>query len=201
MSGPPPKTPDRRQRRAARTTTGRRGGLVALEGGQDPPPSAPAGLLKPARQRWAAFWTSKVADAVDRTSDLPALVRWIQATDEYDRVAKVVKRSRLVKGSMGQPVANPLLGYLAQLDSQIAKAEAAFGMTPIARLRLGIALGEAARSLDELNRALDDDGDDDEQAATDPRQRVVESTARPATTDARAQGVPLDRAVPGPRRG
>jgi P27 family predicted phage terminase small subunit len=197
MSGPPPKLPERRQRRNQRTATGRQGGLVALAGGQEPTPRPPPGLLKPARDRWAAFWASTVADAVDRTSDLPALVRWIAATDEYDRVAKVVKRSRLVKGSMGQPVANPLLGYLAQLESQIAKTEAAFGMTPIARLRLGIALGEAARSLDELNRALDDDSDDD--PADDPRTRVVESTARPAAANPRPTGVPLDRAVPRPR--
>jgi P27 family predicted phage terminase small subunit len=133
MSGPPPKTPERRQRRNARTTTGRESALVALPGGRRDIPDPPAGLLKPSRDRWHGFWASEVARAIDPQSDLPALERWIKATDEYDRVAKVVKKSRLVKGSMGQPVANPLLGYLAQLEGQIAKAEAAFGMTPIAR--------------------------------------------------------------------
>jgi P27 family predicted phage terminase small subunit len=105
-------------------------------------PTPPSGLLKPTRDRWYGFWASQVARAVDLDSDLPRLRRWIAATDEYDRVAKTVKRARLVKGSMGQPVLNPLIQYLAQLEGQIAKAETEFGMTPMARLRLGIQLAE-----------------------------------------------------------
>jgi len=184
MAGPPPKPPDRRQRRNTRSIAGRQG-LIVLAGGKDVPPPPP-GLLKRSRDRWATFWSSEVAKAVDRDSDLPALVRWIQAVDEYDRVANSVRKNRLVKGSMGQPVAHPLLGYLAQLDGQITKAEHAFGMTPIARLRLGIALGDAARSLEDLNRALDaDDLDDDDAGDVDPRQRVVDAAARPAAADPR----------------
>jgi P27 family predicted phage terminase small subunit len=184
MSGPPPKTPERRQRRNARTTTGRESALVALPGGRRDVPDPPPGLLKAAKDRWHGFWASEVARAIDPQSDLPALERWVKATDEYDRVAKVVKRSRLVKGSMGQPVANPLLGYLAQLESQISKAEAAFGMTPIARLRLGIALGEAARSLESLNQELEADDDDDPRA--DPRWQpatvvTADAEVRPAS--------------------
>ena len=180
MSGPPPKTPERRQRRNARTTTGRESALVALPGGHREVPDPPPGLLKAARDRWHGFWASEVARAIDPQSDLPALVRWVQATDEYDRVAKVVKRSRLVKGSMGQPVANPLLGYLAQLEGQISKAEAAFGMTPIARLRLGIALGEAARSLESLNEELEAGDDDDPRADPATWPAAVVADARPA---------------------
>ena len=180
MSGPPPKSPERRQRRNVRTTTGRGSGLVAVPGGRRVAPEPPAGLLKPARDRWEGFWASEVARAVDPQSDLPALERWVKATDEYDRVGRQVRRGRLVRGSMGQPVANPLLGYLAQLEGQISKAEAAFGMTPIARLRLGVALGEAARSLESLNQELEADVDDDprDDPATYPA--AVVADARPA---------------------
>jgi P27 family predicted phage terminase small subunit len=104
----------------------------------DQPPTPPTGLLKASRDRWKAFWASQSGQAVDCSSDLPRLVRWAQATDEYDRVAKVVKGARLVKGSMGQPVLNPLVAYLAHLEAVIAKAEADFGMTPMARLRLKV---------------------------------------------------------------
>jgi P27 family predicted phage terminase small subunit len=187
LAGPPPKTPERRQRRNARTTTGRESALVALPGGRRRDvPAPPPGLLKPAKDRWQGFWGSEVARAVDPQSDLPALERWVKATDEYDRVARVVKRSRLVRGSMGQPVAHPLLSYLGQLEGQISKAEAAFGMTPIARLRLGIALGEAARSLESLNEELEADDDDDPRADPATWPAAVVADARPA-------GLPVDR--------
>lgn len=99
-------------------------------------PDPPTGLLKASLDRWAAFWASDVAKKVDQRSDLPRLIRWIEQSDEYDRVVKVCRQSRLVKGSMGQPVLNPLVGYLGQLEAQIARTEADFGMTPLARQRL-----------------------------------------------------------------
>jgi P27 family predicted phage terminase small subunit len=114
-------------------------------------PKPPAGLLKPARDRWAQFWGSQAAALVDLDSDLPRLVRWVHATDEYDRVAAVVRKSRLVKGSMGQPVMNPLLSYLAHLDGVITRAESEFGMTPAARSRLDVrTVPKTADPLDEL---------------------------------------------------
>ena len=103
------------------------------------PPKPPTGLLKPSRDRWRKFWESPAAKAVHAESDLPRLVRWIQAADEYDRAAKVVRASRLVRGSMGQPVLNPLVAYLIHLDGLISKAETEFGMTPMARHRLKLA--------------------------------------------------------------
>jgi P27 family predicted phage terminase small subunit len=101
-------------------------------------PKPPAGLLKPSRDRWCQFWESPAAKAVHPESDLPRLVRWIQATDEYDRAVKVVRSSRLVRGSMGQPVLNPLVAYLIYLEGLISKAEGEFGMTPMARHRLNL---------------------------------------------------------------
>ena len=103
-----------------------------------PPPKPPAGLLKPSRDRWRQFWASQAADAVDLASDMPRLVRWIQVSDEYDRAAKVIRQSRLVRGSMGQPVLNPLVAYLIYLEGLISKAEGEFGMTPMARHRLNL---------------------------------------------------------------
>ena len=100
------------------------------------PPKPPTGLLASSRVRWRQFWESQSAKVVDLDSDLPRLIRWIQAADEYDRAAKVVRDTRLVKGSMGQPVLNPLVAYLIHLDTLISRAETEFGMTPAARLRL-----------------------------------------------------------------
>ena len=116
------------------------------------PPKPPVGLLRPSRDRWRRFWESPAAQAVSVESDLPRLIRWIQATDEYDRAATVVRQSRLVKGSMGQPVLNPLVAYLIHLDGLISKAEGEFGMTPMARQRLKLDLEpeEAEDVVDQL---------------------------------------------------
>ena len=61
-------------------------------------PKPPVGLLKASRDRWQRFWESPAAHAVNLDSDLPRLIRWIHASDEYERAARVVRGARLVKG-------------------------------------------------------------------------------------------------------
>jgi P27 family predicted phage terminase small subunit len=118
------------------------------------PPKPPSGLLKPSRDRWAKFWQSQAAAAVDPTSDMPRLIRWIEASDEYDRTVKIVRSARLVKGSMGQPVLNPLIAYLMHLESMITRTEKEFGMTPAARARLRLDRHPVDGELEELFGAL-----------------------------------------------
>lgn len=114
-------------------------------------PQAPSGLLRGTRRRWEAFWDSDVARAVDWRADGDRLERWIRYVDEWHRAMREYRRMRVATGSMGQPVLHPLAGYLAQLEQSIAKAEAEFGLTPMARMRLGIATGEAALTAQRLN--------------------------------------------------
>lgn len=133
-----------------------RNALVVVPQHTEAPP-CPGGLLVTTQRVWEAFWTSPVANAIDRRSDLPRLERWICALDEYERARRQFRANRLVTGSTGQPVLNPLASYMSSLEAQIRATETDFGMTPMARLRLGIAVGEAARSLAELNAETDDD--------------------------------------------
>ena len=119
-----------------------------------PYPKPPPGLLKPSRDRWARFWESRAALAVDTASDMPRLIRWIQVTDEYDRAMKVITGARLVKGSMGQPVLNPLVGYVAHLEAMITRTEKEFGMTPMARARLDLKRPSTDEELEALFAAL-----------------------------------------------
>lgn len=72
-----------------------------------------------------------------------------------------------MKGASGQPVVSPLQKVLVHLDGEIRQLEDRFGLTPLARLRLGIAIGDAARSLDDLNRLMEDSDDDGD--SFDPR--------------------------------
>jgi P27 family predicted phage terminase small subunit len=99
-----------------------------------------------------------VARAIDIKSDAYKLQRWVQAVDEYQRVSAVFRKARLVKGSTGQPVLNPLSAYLVNLEATISRIEVEFGMGPLSRMRLGIATGQAALTADELNRRLDESG-------------------------------------------
>lgn len=124
--------------------------------------SPPPGLLDESVERWHTYWRSDVARLV-RDSDLPWLRRWIEASDELARVRVVLTGARLVHGSTGQPVLNPLAAYAQQLTQEVERAETQFGMTPDARLRLlaeaGVGDGvddEFARLTAQLSTPLDD---------------------------------------------
>jgi hypothetical protein len=121
-------------------------------------PDPPPGLLKATRVRWAAFWTSPQAAAA-LPSDLGGLERWIISLDEWTRAMRAFRKERIVEGSTKQPALNPLAAYIASREAAIRDAEEKYGMTPMARLRLGIAVGQAKLTAAELNRALAaDDG-------------------------------------------
>lgn len=118
-------------------------------------PAPPADLLPETVARWDEFWQSDVARAVDRTAHMGALRDWIEAVDERARVMPILRENRLVEGSQGQPVLNPLASYLQQREAVIARAEAQFGMTPGAMARLGLTVGQAKLTAATLNAMLD----------------------------------------------
>ena len=145
----PPKPGDRRQRRNTREL----GVVMSVPTRSAPVPAPPAGLLVSTRNVWAAFWASEQASLV-MPADHPALLRLFTLLDERERCARAASKRRLIEGSQGQPVLNPLLKHVAALDGEIRQLEDRFGLTPLARLRLGVTFGEAHRSLADLNRAL-----------------------------------------------
>ena len=129
-----------------------------------PIPEPPKGLLPLTRERWETFWRSDVAQIARASGDvdLPGLHRWILNLDEWTRAVRAMRRKRIVLGSMGQPTLNPLAAYIASREAAIREAEAAYGMTPMARLKLGIAVGQARLTAQQLNKDLDaTDSDDD----------------------------------------
>lgn len=120
----------------------------------------PAGLLKVTRERWGVFWESPLAAAVLAT-DHVGLARWIRSVDEWERAMRAFRRRRIVDGSTGQPVLNPLAAYIVSREAAIREAEEKYGMTPLARLKLGIAVGQARLTAAELNKALQQEEQDD----------------------------------------
>lgn len=134
---------------------GGRGRVVELLPQAMETPPCPEGLLRRSEGLWEQFWGSEMAKAVV-SSDLGALTRWILAVDEWERVRAAFTKARVVGGSMGQPVLSPLAQYLAQLAREIAFYELQFGMTPMARLRLGLAAGRMATVAADLNTMVDE---------------------------------------------
>lgn len=158
LRGPTPKPEDRRQRRnQPRRTPLPRSSVRPL-------PTAPSGLLVLTRERWRRYWASPVSRLAE-TTDYPAVERLFRLSDERERAARRVRRAGpLVRGSQGQPVLNPLVRYLAQCDVELRALEDRFGLNARARLQLGLEVGGAKRSVEDLNRELTqsvtDDGDD-----------------------------------------
>lgn len=135
-------------------------------------PDAPEGLLKIWERRWYSYWHSELAQAA-RESHLPMIERLFFRYDERERAYRTVrKKGRLVFGSQGQLVQNPLLKYIDACDNEIRQLEDRLGLSPKSMAALGSAFAGAQKSLDELNgSAEDDDTSDDDNA--DPRISVV----------------------------
>lgn len=163
MPGPPPKPKDVRQNWIKKPE------FTVVQSLPVAIPEAPAGLLKATVVRWESYWQSQVAQIARDSGgiDLPGLERWILNVDEWSRAMRALRRKRIVLGSMGQPSLNPLAGYLAQREAAIVAAEQAYGMTPMARLRLGIAVGQAKLTAQALNAQLEASDDQNDGIGAD----------------------------------
>ncbi len=116
-------------------------------------PRAPAGLLPQTRRLWQNYWRSPVAQAADLDADAFLLERWIRAVDECERVGEAFRQVRFLRHD-DRLVLNPLARYLHQLERTVAYAETQLGLTPVAGVRLGIALGKRPLTAADLNRVL-----------------------------------------------
>lgn len=177
---PTPKPEQRRQRRntkktaATKTKTAARRGLKVVAGGKSTTnagasasaksvPRADPAWLASTKKHWGEFWSSPAARKIETSLDLPAVDRLFALYDERARSLSAFRRNRLVKGSQGQAVLNPLGRQINSLNTQILALEDRLGLSPMARLKLNLTLGEdpdEPGSLDDLNDALSF-GDDD----------------------------------------
>lgn len=165
--GPPPKKGA--IRRQGRRGPIRRAEVVELPVATPDPPAPRSTWLAPIRRDWEAFWGGKLAPLLT-DDDVPALRRLYDLRDERDRIRRVARGQYLVAGSKGQHALNPLLRQAQALDAEIRMLEDRFGLNPMARLRLGISLGQATRTLEDLWESFDSMPAHD---APDPRLHVV----------------------------
>lgn len=160
MAGRPQKPVGQLQNR--RNPRGKAGGVTLAADPARRVPTPPKGLTKGATATWREFFRSPLGGAVDYQGDGPALRRWIWLVSEREvlvarfagECAEGDIETLMVRGSMGQTVLNPLLRYEERLSREIMAYEDRFGMTPLSRMRLGIAIGQAADSLEGLRKRL-----------------------------------------------
>ncbi len=175
MPGPLPKKARQRQRSNTPTL-----GLVVAGGdsGGIPLPAPDREWLVVTKNDWTELWKSSLAEAYNQTTDVPGVHRLFGLRDDRERYRRAVRKEPLVLGSKDQPVANPLAKFIGPLDTEIRQLEDRYGLNPASRLKLGITLGAAARSLDDLTRGLYGDQDEPEAEGVDPRLATIETRAR-----------------------
>ena len=113
--------------------------------------------LKNTKLWWEDFWNSDLASAIDTKSDQSAVYRLATLIDERERIYKQAKKDRLVVGSQGQVVLNPLYSAMLKLDAEIRQLEDRMGMNAKARVSLGISIGQAKKTLADLNADLEEE--------------------------------------------
>jgi P27 family predicted phage terminase small subunit len=105
------------------------------------------------RESWITFWRSPLAEHVIDT-DATALRRLFRMYEQRERYLEQANEETLSLGSTGQIVLHPLVKEVDALDAKILALEDRFGLSPMARLKLQVTLGDASKSLEEVNAAL-----------------------------------------------
>jgi P27 family predicted phage terminase small subunit len=123
---------------------------------QRPTPIPPKDIRAAARDAWVAFWRSPMASLVQDDSDMDALRDWVYCLSERERLQVIVKKQTMSPGASGSLMLNPLTRLVKDYTQRIDKHREHFGMTPLSRMRLGIAVGEAHDALADLMSALDE---------------------------------------------
>jgi hypothetical protein len=87
------------------------------------------------------LWSSPLAGLVKPT-DVPALRRLFDYRHQLIDAQRAYGEEPVAVGSMGQPVLSPYAAEIHRLEGVIVKLEDRFGLTPLARLRLGVTFEE-----------------------------------------------------------
>lgn len=100
-------------------------------------PACPAGLTQKYRPVWDAFWADAVSQMLTGV-DHYDVGRYFMLLRRRDTLQGQVLARPTVDGSMGQPVVNPKLAILKELNREIEKLRDQLGILPMARMRLGV---------------------------------------------------------------
>jgi hypothetical protein len=161
MPGPPQKDPRKRVRKTTKS--------IGVVSSKRIAPTMPRGLCQEVQAAWQAFWADPVSGAMT-PADTAVAIRWAKNSARRLKLIAEADREPLVLGSQGQARPNPLYRLAMLLEASIRADEQQLGIGPLARLRLGVALSESARSLADLNIEV--------QESDDPRANLIALAGR-----------------------
>lgn len=141
------KSPAKRQRRNGKPA------LAVLTAPKDDltvVPIPPAGLSPMLIEAWNTYWLSPLSQTVTLPTDMPALRRLFLYYEDIESSHAQYLATPIWSGSTGQDKISPFARHVAELEGAVRALEDRFGLSPKARLELGVTLGDAARSLAEL---------------------------------------------------
>lgn len=94
-------------------------------------------------EAWNDFWMSPLADSkLLAVTDQPALLRLFEFRSRLLNAIAAFEAEPIVEGSMKQATLSPWALEVNRLETVVAKLEALFGLTPMARMKLGISFEE-----------------------------------------------------------
>jgi P27 family predicted phage terminase small subunit len=110
-------------------------------------PDAPDQLGQWGSELWHLIWG--LGTGVYQHTDYWVVERWCSLQERRRELLAVISQEGLLStGSTGQPVVHPGLKMVDQIEGRLPNLEAALGLTPESRLRLGIAAVDASNKLD-----------------------------------------------------
>jgi len=105
-------------------------------------------------EAWNDFWSSPLAGPqVMKPTDAPALRRLFDLRNRLLWALTAMDDEPIVVGSTGQPTMSPWAAEIHRLEGAVSRLEDKFGLTPLARLKLGVTYEEGV-SLAHRNSAL-----------------------------------------------
>ena len=102
---------------------------------------------------WNDYWSSPMAGQVMKPTDAPALKRLFEWRHRLLIALDAFDAEPIVTGSTGQPTMSPWAQEVHRLEAEVGKLEDKFGLTPLARLKLGVTFEEGV-SLAQRNAQL-----------------------------------------------
>lgn len=109
-------------------------------------PNPPPDASKAALEWWATLWASPLSGAIKAT-DVAVLYRYVEYFDTWQKgVEDLREEGLLIAGANGGLVRNPVSMIVRQCEAAMRDIERAFGLDPLARMRLGIKFADASKA-------------------------------------------------------
>ena len=118
-------------------------------------PPVPTHLTRKGKDVWRSVWAAG-GDAYSVLTDANVIERYATLHDRRDELLTMLSDEGMVSvGSQGQQVLHPAARYIADVEKAMLGLEAVLGLTPEARLRLGISAIEKESKLDQFLKAAE----------------------------------------------